>query len=95
MDATGTNTGRVSDIVLRLLPQETESLHLFSQGHVTQKRGCQALSQWQHCLRAPTTPWVDSSAPRDQTQPCFALQPQGGVAGSQREFFFFQSMFAV
>lgn len=59
-------------LVRSLLPQAISSLHLFSQGHVTQKTGGQAMSQWPHCLRAPTWPWVDPSAPRDQPQPCFA-----------------------
>lgn len=61
-----------SGLVLRLLPREMASLRLFSQGHVTQKRGGQAMSPWPRCLRAPTCPWVDSSAPRDQAQPCLA-----------------------
>lgn len=69
---TGTNTDWVSGLVLHLLPQETASLHLFSQGRVTQKSGGQAMSPWPCGLRAPTCPWADSSAPRDQAQPSSA-----------------------
>lgn len=74
---TGTNTDWVSGLVLHLLLQETASLHLFSQGRVTQKSGGQAMSPWPCGLRAPTCPWADSSAPRDQAQP-------GSASGTTR-----------
>lgn len=95
MDVTGTNTDWVSGLVLGLLPQEMGSLHLFSQGHVTQKRGGQAMSQWPCCLRAPTCPWWIPRHPEIRTvQLCFCNHEVVWPA-AMGEFFFFPSMFAV